>query len=209
MTPTLYRFPAPSPGWAREVLQNPNPSKSIIKWQKPQGISSNVKSLPPSSHLSPSPGPPGPPPARRSDPHLESLRDDAPRWCWWFPCWHAPRLLGPMPRKWNPNPKWPRSAADNQKTGGYEVILKVPGDQHILFMCFFLFISQKLQESTKTTAGTAIQCFCFAARTSSNSKIWGFLTMARAMAQRWRCPPLSCSPFNPTRSDHCLWQRIL
>ena len=33
--------------------------------------------------------------------------------------------------------------------------------------------------------------------------------MARAMAQRCRCPPLSCSPFNPTRSDHCLSERML
>ena len=61
----------------------------------------------------------------------------------------------------------------------------------------------------KTRTRMAIQCFFFPARTSSNSKIWGFLTMARAMAQRCRCPPLSCSPFNPTRSDHCLSERML
>ena len=56
-----------------------------------------------------------------------------------------------MPRKWNPNPKWPRSAVESKRPE-YRVI------STFYSFVFVRFISQASGVKT-TTAGTAIQCF--------------------------------------------------
>jgi len=62
-----------------------------------------------------------------------------------------------------------------------------------------IVVSSSLMSVSSASCTSASDCVSSADVASSRNKIFGWRSITRAMAMRWRCPPLSRTPFSPMR----------